>query len=391
MVLPRETGVRNQQVAGREEKIWLSSFQVFNFSRRSPVQGILLTIYLAALLSGCTQANSSQATQPNNDQPYQLLFTDPNQTSQNDNLDPIGETVAQYIDRATVSLDVAAYELNNKTIAEAISQAKDRGVQIRIVTEHSNRQKTLLQNLEQQGIPVEDDGEENRGLMHDKFLIIDGEVLGMGSMNLTRNCTQRNNNNFIFWDSQKDPAIAQLIDNYQIEFEQLWSGKFGPMKVPQTPYPKIQLKDGTILETYFSPEDQPLTALENTLAEAKYSVDILAFSFTAKALEKILRQDMSQGVAVRGIFEKKQNSTYSSFLRLSALGGDMREDTNLYMMHHKVMLIDRDSDTPTVAFGSFNFSNGANTRNDENLLIVHNNKAMSQSFGQEFDHLWAER
>jgi phosphatidylserine/phosphatidylglycerophosphate/cardiolipin synthase-like enzyme len=69
----------------------------------------------------------------------------------------------------------------------------------------------------------------------------------------------------------------------------------------------------------------------------------------------------------------------------------MREDTNLYMMHHKVMLIDRNSDTPTIAFGSFNFSNGANTRNDENLLIVHNNKAMSQSFGQEFDHLWAER
>jgi phosphatidylserine/phosphatidylglycerophosphate/cardiolipin synthase-like enzyme len=383
--------VKNQQRTNRAKQFRQTFFEFLSFLRRILVVRILLIICFSELLSGCTQTNISQATQLSNDRPYRLLFTNPNQTSQNNSFDPIGETVAQYISQAKSSLDIAAYELNNQTIAEAISQAKYRGVQIRIVTEHSNRQKALLQSLEQQGIPVEDDGEENRGLMHDKFLIIDGEVLGMGSMNLTHNCTQRNNNNFIFWDSQKDPAIAQLIDNYQIEFEQLWSGKFGPMKVPQTPYPKIQLKDGTVIETYFSPEDQPLTALGNTLAEAKYSVDILAFSFTAKALEKILQQDMAQGVAVRGIFEKKQNSTYSSFLRLSALGGDMREDSNFYLMHHKVMLIDRDSDTPTVAFGSFNFSNGANTRNDENLLIVHNNKAMSQSFGQEFDHLWSER
>jgi phosphatidylserine/phosphatidylglycerophosphate/cardiolipin synthase-like enzyme len=342
-------------------------------------------------LSGCTSKNTVYINSTPVDKPYTLLFTNPNQTSQSNNLDPIGEAVAQYINQANSTLDIAAYELNNQSITEAISQAKSRGVQIRIVTEHSNRQEVPLQKLEQQGIPVVDDGAENRGLMHDKFLIIDGQVLGMGSMNLTRNCTQRNNNNFIFWDSNKDPAITQLIDNYQIEFEQLWSGKFGPMKVAQTPYPKIQLKDGTVIETYFSPGDQPLTALENTLAGAKHSVDILAFSFTAKALEKTLQKDMARGVSVRGIFEKKQNSTHSSFLRLSALGGDVREDTNLYMMHHKVLLIDRDSDASSIVFGSFNFSNGANTRNDENLLIIHNNQALIQSFGQEFDHLWSER
>jgi len=383
--------VKNKQYLGCRGKIRLSILKFQNLSQSSLFLGVLLTICISGILSGCTQTTDSQINKLSVDKPYTLLFTNPNQTSQSDHLDPLGEAVAQHISQAKSTLDIAAYELNNETITKAISQAKSRGVQIRIVTEHSNRQEAPLQKLEQQGIPVEDDGAENRGLMHDKFLIIDGQVLGMGSMNFTRNCTQRNNNNFVFWDSHQDPAIAQLIDNYQIEFEQLWSGKFGPMKVPQTPYPKIQLKDGTVLETYFSPENQPLTALENTLANAKQSVDILAFSFTAKALEKILQEDIARGVAVRGIFEHKQNSTYSSFLRLSALGGDIREDTNLYMMHHKVLLIDRDSDAPSLVFGSFNFSLGANTRNDENLLIVHNNKAMSQSFGQEFDQLWSER
>jgi phosphatidylserine/phosphatidylglycerophosphate/cardiolipin synthase-like enzyme len=383
--------VRNKQYLSCKGKIWLSIFKYQNLSQLSLILGALLTIFLAGILSGCAQTTNSPVNGLSVDKPYTLLFTNPNQTSQSDSLDPIGEAVAAYINQANSTLDIAAYELNNKSITEAISQAKSRGVQIRIVTEHNNRQEVPLQKLEQQGIPVEDDGAGNRGLMHDKFLIIDGKILGMGSMNFTRNCTQRNNNNFVFWDSRQDSAIAQLIDNYQIEFEQLWSGKFGTMKVPQTPYPKIQLKDGTVLETYFSPEDRPLTALEDALAKAKYRVDILAFSFTAKALEKTLQKDIARGVSVRGIFEQKQNSTYSSFLRLSALGGDIREDTNLYMMHHKVLLIDRDSDTPSVAFGSFNFSNGANTRNDENLLIVHNNKALSQSFGQEFDHLWSER
>ncbi len=381
--------MKNKQYLSGRGETWLSVLKYQNITRCNLVLGVLLTIFFCGLLSGCTSKNTALNSAPV-DEPYTLLFTNPNQTSQSESLDPIGEAVAQYINQAKSTLDIAAYELNNKSIAEAISQAKSRGVQIRIVTEHSNRQKVLLQELEKQDIPVEDDGAENTGLMHDKFVIIDGQVLGMGSMNLTRNCTQRNNNNFIFWDSRKDPVIAQLIDNYQIEFEQLWSGKFGPMKVAQTPYPKIQLKDGTVIETYFSPEDRPLTALENTVAEARHSVDILAFSFTSKALEKTLQNKMAEGILVRGIFEHKQNSTYSSFLRLSALGGDMREDTNLYMMHHKVLLIDRDSDTPSLAFGSFNFSNGANTRNDENLLIIHNNKAMSQSFGQEFDHLWSE-
>jgi phosphatidylserine/phosphatidylglycerophosphate/cardiolipin synthase-like enzyme len=381
--------VKNKQYStGRGD--WLAFFKSQLASQCSLASGIILTVCFCTILSGCSSENTAHLNSASVNKLYTLLFTNPNQTSQSDPSDPIGETVAQYISQAKNTLDIAAYELNNRAIAEAIGQAKSRGVQIRVVTEHSNRQKAPLQELEHQGIPVEDDGAENKGLMHDKFLIIDGQVLGMGSMNLTRNCTQRNNNNFVFWDSRQDPAIAQLIDNYQIEFEQLWSGKFGPMKVAQTPYPKIQLKDGTVLETYFSPEDQPLAALDNTLAAAQHSVDILAFSFTAKVLEKTLQKDMARGVAVRGIFEQKQNSTYSSFLRLSALGGDLREDTNPYMMHHKVLLIDRDSDSPSVVFGSFNFSNGANTRNDENLLIVHNNKALSQSFGQEFDHLWSE-
>ena len=54
-------------------------------------------------------------------------------------------------------------------------------------------------------------------------------------------------------------------------------------------------------------------------------------------------------------------------------------------MHHKVIVIDRE----TVIFGSFNFSDSANSRNDENLLIVHD-ATFVEYFIEEFNTVWAE-
>jgi phosphatidylserine/phosphatidylglycerophosphate/cardiolipin synthase-like enzyme len=54
-------------------------------------------------------------------------------------------------------------------------------------------------------------------------------------------------------------------------------------------------------------------------------------------------------------------------------------------MHHKVFIIDRE----TVIFGSFNFSDSANRRNDENILIVHD-PVFASFFVEEFEAVWQE-
>ncbi len=51
-------------------------------------------------------------------------------------------------------------------------------------------------------------------------------------------------------------------------------------------------------------------------------------------------------------------------------------------MHHKVIIIDE----RIVIFGSFNFSDNANTQNDENLLIVEN-PDIARAFKSEFDRV----
>jgi phosphatidylserine/phosphatidylglycerophosphate/cardiolipin synthase-like enzyme len=59
-------------------------------------------------------------------------------------------------------------------------------------------------------------------------------------------------------------------------------------------------------------------------------------------------------------------------------------DGNPYVMHHKVFIIDE----KTVIFGSFNFSDNADTANDENLLIVED-PTMAKAFKAEYDRVLA--
>jgi phosphatidylserine/phosphatidylglycerophosphate/cardiolipin synthase-like enzyme len=66
-------------------------------------------------------------------------------------------------------------------------------------------------------------------------------------------------------------------------------------------------------------------------------------------------------------------------------GIDVRLDGNPRGMHHKVILIDE----RIVITGSYNFSNNAKTRNDENTLIIHNPE-MVALFREEFERVWEE-
>jgi phosphatidylserine/phosphatidylglycerophosphate/cardiolipin synthase-like enzyme len=54
-------------------------------------------------------------------------------------------------------------------------------------------------------------------------------------------------------------------------------------------------------------------------------------------------------------------------------------------MHHKVIIIDRD----TVVFGSFNFSRNANESNDENLLIIYD-AGFAGAFLAEYEKIWRQ-
>lgn len=77
------------------------------------------------------------------------------------------------------------------------------------------------------------------------------------------------------------------------------------------------------------------------------------------------------------------NTEFSEYTEMKKTGLDVRQDGNPYLMHHKVFIIDG----KTVVLGSFNFSQNAETENDENLLIV-DDPSLAQQFIAEFGRVY---
>ena len=111
----------------------------------------------------------------------------------------------------------------------------------------------------------------------------------------------------------------------------------------------------------------------------------MAFSFTHMGIANILLLKHTDGLAVRGVMEVRQISKDSQFQRLQFQGVDVLRDGNKNTMHHKVFIIDG----KTVITGSMNPTKNGDERNDENILIIHD-EAMAQQFLAEFEGVYGE-
>ena len=330
-------------------------------------------------------ANESASTQPVVAQPvsgewYRLYFTSPQFPDEPaTRVDTISPGLIEVVNSAQKSLDIAIYELNLEPVGDAILAARDRGAAVRIVTDSDELEEleTLIR-LEEEGIPIIPD--ERSAIMHNKFVVVDGQAVWTGSWNFTPNDTFRNNNHGIYIQS---PELAQ---NYTTEFEEMFNDQaFGPTSPANTPYPQIQLGD-TLLETCFAPEDDCADQLIQLINQAQRTIHFMAFSFTHVGVGDAVRDRASAGVEVRGVFERRGSETEHSELgAMRDMKLDTLQDGNPYTLHHKVFVVDG----AIVVLGSFNFSQNADEANDENLLIIHNN-ALANEFLGEFERVYAQ-
>jgi phosphatidylserine/phosphatidylglycerophosphate/cardiolipin synthase-like enzyme len=285
--------------------------------------------------------------------------------------------LAAAIRQARITIDVAAYEFNLVSIRDALLEAHQQGVTVRIVTDSDNLDEAEIQDLRSAGIPVL--GDRREGLMHNKFVVVDRLEVWGGSMNLTRNDAYRNNNNLIRIRS------SRLAENYTREFEEMFvDDLFGPNDRPDTPNPSLSI-EGTRIEIYFSPDDRTASHLVDLILNARQSIAFMAFSFTSDNIGAAILQRAQSGVNVTGVFEESQyrSNSGSEFDSLRAAGLEVRLDGNPRNMHHKVMIIDGQ----TVVTGSYNFSASAENRNDENTLVIHNPEIAAQ-YQVEFNRLF---
>ena len=304
---------------------------------------------------------------------FELYFTDPTSPLATQATGGVDGPLVAAIEAARLSIDVSAYSISLNSVRNALLNAHDRGVQVRIVMESTNMDRSDPQILLEAGIPIV--GDNRQGLMHNKFIVIDEAEVWLGSMNFTDSGTYDDNNNMMRIHS------AKIAEDYSVEFDEMFSDdKFGPDVVPQTPNPTVTV-DGTRVDVYFSPDDGVLNALALLLSGAEESIYFLAFSFTSNDLGAIVRGKAEAGLAVGGVMDEEQISSNqgTEFDPFRRAGLDVLIDGNEGQMHHKVFIVDE----KIVAFGSYNFSQSAEEKNDENLIIVYNTDIAKQ-FMQEF-------
>jgi phosphatidylserine/phosphatidylglycerophosphate/cardiolipin synthase-like enzyme len=309
---------------------------------------------------------------------FELYMTNPDSPLSPQGTGGLDGPLLEAIDAARLSIDVAAYSISLNSVRNALIRAHDRGVRVRMVMESGNMDRSDVQIMLEAGIPII--GDDRAGLMHDKFMVLDRSEVWLGSMNYTDSGTYDDNNNMICIRSVK------IAENFSVEFNEMFEEDlFGPDILAATPNPEITL-DGTRVDTFFSPDDKVLNALYNLLSEAKESIYFLAFSFTSNELGEIVRTQAETGLEIKGVMDREQiaSNTGTEFDPFRQAGLDVRIDGNDGQMHHKVFVVDG----KIVVLGSYNFSNAAEERNDENIIIVYNEK-IADFFMEEFDRVYA--
>ncbi|MEO7174661.1 MAG: phospholipase D-like domain-containing protein [Saprospiraceae bacterium] len=298
------------------------------------------------------------------------------------------------VNQAHRSIDVTMYNCDQKGFVNALIAAKNRGVRVRYITGDEGA-NSALNNSDLNFTYLK--GNLGQGLMHNKFIVIDAEnhdssLVWTGSLNFTTGNIYSDYNNVVCIYDQS------LALNYRKEFEEMWGGqgsepdmdisRFGDYKTDNTIHQFVV--GGIQIESYFSPSDGVSAKIIKALHTANEEILFALLTFTRDEIADEIIDRFDDGVEVRGLIDSP-NDSGSEFNYLNNQGLSVLEHSASTQCHHKYVVVDAtlpESD-PLVLTGSHNWTTAAETRNDENTLVLHS-PWIANLFKQEFEARWCE-
>jgi phosphatidylserine/phosphatidylglycerophosphate/cardiolipin synthase-like enzyme len=141
---------------------------------------------------------------------------------------PNGGAAAAVIDQlnsAKYEVKVQAYSFTHAGIVKALTNAKQRGIDVRVILDKSNRSQkySAADFTAHAGVPTYIDAKH--AIAHNKVMVIDQETVITGSFNFTKGAEQKNAENLLILRSK--PLAQRYLENWQrhLQHSETYSGK----------------------------------------------------------------------------------------------------------------------------------------------------------------------
>ncbi len=124
------------------------------------------------------------------------------------------DAVVRELAAARTSVFVQAYSFTSAPIARALVDAKERGVDVQVILDKSNRKAhySAADFLIHHGVPTRIDAAH--AIAHNKVMIVDGQVVVTGSFNFTTAAEEHNAENLLV---VHDPRLAaEYLRNWKV-------------------------------------------------------------------------------------------------------------------------------------------------------------------------------
>jgi phosphatidylserine/phosphatidylglycerophosphate/cardiolipin synthase-like enzyme len=333
-------------------------------------------------------------------------YVGPQELGAADNLEQV---IVDFLHGARTSLDIAVQELDSEPIAQAILDARWRGVSVNLFLEQDYLRSPLRGKPPKAPAPkpgetpeqalkrvqwdedetdlaanrrilaallrsdVEVKGDFNPQIFHQKFVLRDyrngratspgNPALLSGSANFTLTDTHRNLNHvFVFRSSS-------VCRQYELEIEQLKLGRFG--REIHGDVPKVFDLGGIPTKVLFAPVHTPELEIMKQMLKGEHEVCFAIFTFAGSSgIDDTMLSLARGGMTITGAVDRGQAAQgwaapkTMSDPRISLF--QPTKASGVRKLHHKLMVIDE----RIVVAGSFNYTEPANDYNDENIFVL---------------------
>jgi phosphatidylserine/phosphatidylglycerophosphate/cardiolipin synthase-like enzyme len=141
------------------------------------------------------------------------------------------------------------------------------------------------------------------------------------------------------------------------------------------------------VEAAFTPGDDVAALITQRIARSRKSVQVQAYIFTDRRIANALLAARRRGVTVELVGDAAQHES-GGLPHLAALdraGARVFLNDRHAASHNKIVIIDGADPAATVITGSYNFTQAAQSKNAENIVVISGNRRVTDRFVDNFE------